>query len=78
MSKRIVQGLGLKGKHISILKWIGAEEDFDPSILSSFSTLDIEKYFDNYNNSKKSKFHDILSKYLIPISDFGQAKVEDI
>ena len=62
----------------SILKWFGAEEDFDPSILSSFSTLDIEKYFDNYNNSKKSKFHDILSKYLIPISDFGQAKVEDI
>jgi hypothetical protein len=62
----------------SILKWIGAEEDFDPTILQSFSTLDIEKYFDNYHNSQKSKFHDILSKYLIPISDFRQDKADYI
>ncbi|RST62524.1 hypothetical protein [Candidatus Aquarickettsia rohweri] len=62
----------------SILKWIGAEEDFDPTILPSFSTLDIEKYFDSYNNSQKSKFQDILSKYMIPISNFSEAKVGDI
>ena len=58
----------------SILKWIGAEEDFNPKVLSLFSTLDIEKYFDNYHNCQKSKFHDILSRYLIPISNFSEAK----
>lgn len=62
----------------SILKWVDAEKDFDVSILPSFSTLDIEKYFDGYNNSQKSKFHDILSKYLIPMDDFSEAKVGDI
>ena len=62
----------------SILKWINAEKDFSVSALPSFSTLDIEKYFDSYNSSKKSKYYDILLKYLKPIHNFNEVKAGDI
>lgn len=62
----------------SVLKWIGAENEFSSQELVEFSTLDIEKFYDAYNSHKKSKFHYILSKYLTPLPTIESASIGDV